>query len=540
MKKAIGRKCAAATLAAALVCLFLASSAAAEDRVYWADGGIGATGIAFAALNGSGGGPLSTGAEKVLRPAGLAVDTSSNRIYWADAATESIAFAGLDGSGAGKLDTGSVKIERPGGLAIDPTAQRIYWGGGTGIIGKQAIFFAGLDGSGGGELNTSGATTSNPNSVTIDSPAGRVYWTDFSDPAHPISFASLDGSGHGGDLNATGSALEFPAGVAIDHANGRAYMPDLIHNTISFVNLDGSGGGVLSTPGAPVDEPIGVAIDPAAGLIYWANAGPRTPSIAVAHLDGSGGEALETTGVPVANPRFPVLFVAPRATAPPAISGGSRVGSVLSCSQGGWSPDLLESFLYDAPREFDFQWSRDGADIAGATSSSLLAESIGAAYRCRVTATNLAGATSQTSAPFRLPPIAFGKEIALALTLASRRVPAKGPLAIQIANANPFEVAGRISGQLSKGSGAAGRRRLRLGAKAFRVGAEAKLTVKLSLPKPLQRLLADKRKLSLALSASVTDAAGNQRTVEKTVVAKLAAKKRRAGPRHRTSELPGT
>jgi hypothetical protein len=279
-----------------------------------------------------------------------------------------------------------------------------------------------------------------------------------------------------------------------------------------------------------VDEPVGVAIDPAAGLIYWAN--HRGDSISVANLDGSGGRVLETPGASTTGAEFPVLLVSPRAIAPPQISGDPSAGSVLSCSEGTWAPDALESLLYDAPHSFSFQWSQDGADIPGATEDSLTAESTDTTYRCRVTATNFAGSTSVTSAPRRIPAIAFGRETGITLTLAAPRVPVKGPVAIQIANANPFAVSGELSGQPGRGAGLHQKRPPRLGARAFKVAAEAKLTVSLGLPKPLQRLLARRHKLPLDLSATVADPSDNQRTVKQTVVAKLKMKKKKRHAAH--------
>ena len=57
---------------------------------------------------------------------------------------------------------------------------------------------------------------------------------------------------------------------------------------------------------------------------------------------------------------------------------------------------MLESLLYRAPESLAYQWSRDGNDLPGAETNSITADPEGS-YRCRVTATNAAGATSQTS-----------------------------------------------------------------------------------------------------------------------------------------------
>jgi hypothetical protein len=74
---------------------------------------------------------------------------------------------------------------------------------------------------------------------------------------------------------------------------------------------------------------------------------------------------------------------------------------VLTCSQGAWAPDLLDSFLYRAPQSTAYQWTRGHTDIARATRSSYTPRAAGA-YSCRVTATNQAGSSAQTSAGHRV------------------------------------------------------------------------------------------------------------------------------------------
>src|SRR5919198_221098 len=127
--------------------------------------------------------------------------------------------------------------------------------------------------------------------------ADVVYWGN--DIGDTISFANLDGSG-GGDLDTTPATVDNPFGLALDPAAGRIYWANRIGDRISFANLDGSGGRDLDTTGAMVAGPAGGAPDPAAGRIYWANAGGNRISFAA--LDGSGGDDLVTTGATVNNP----------------------------------------------------------------------------------------------------------------------------------------------------------------------------------------------------------------------------------------------
>ena len=194
-------------------------------------------------------------------------------------------------------------------------------------------------------------------------------------------------------------ALTAGALAGSAHAADRVYWANEVGNTaISFARLDNTGGGGdLNTTGATFETPEGLTLDPLAGRIYWVNTSGEKVSFAMLNGTGGGGD-LNTTGATVSNPDFPLLLEAPRNLKAPAIKGGSAPGSKLSCSHGSWGADLIESFLYRAPHSFAFHWSRDGKDIPGATGSSFTAKTPGV-YRCRVTATNIAGSTPKTSRP---------------------------------------------------------------------------------------------------------------------------------------------
>jgi hypothetical protein len=122
---------------------------------------------------------------------------------------------------------------------------------------------------------------------------------------------------------------------------------------------------------------------------------------------------------------------------------------------------------------------------------------------------------------------AFGAKTLVTLKLATRRIPARGPLKVRVSNANDFLVTGRLSGQTTSRVTVSRKRRVKLKAKSFQVGAHAGKTVKLRLPKVLRRLLARTGKLSLRLTAEVKDPAGNARTVRKRTSPRLRKKRRR-------------
>jgi hypothetical protein len=374
-----------------LACALLAlapSLALGADRLYW--GNQKANVLSFVALDGSASGDVPTTGATNDQPFGLALDPVAGRIYWANLQKAKISVANLDGSGNGSdLNlTGATANDLVAGVSLDLPAGRIYYGG----LGKGTVSFARLDNSGGGDLNANGATHDGPAGVAVDRAGGRLWFSEF--VGDKIASAGLDNSG-GTNLNTTGATSASPDGIAVDREGGRVYWANFAGGKISFANLDGSGGGGdLNTTGATVSTPIGVVVDHAAGKIYWGNQGANR--IGFARLDNSGGGDIPTGNATANAPVFPVLLKAPVPGGVPTVSGGSTPGSTLTCSTATWA-DLTAAMVFSAPRSFAFQWSLDGSgDISGATSSTFQANTPGA-YHCRVTASNQAGSSSQTS-----------------------------------------------------------------------------------------------------------------------------------------------
>ncbi|HEX4109606.1 MAG TPA: hypothetical protein VHX88_15825 [Solirubrobacteraceae bacterium] len=424
-----------------LVCGWLGAGSARADDLYWANY-LGDEGIAFANLAGGGGDLTITGASTAAALA-VAPDPATNTIYWSTD-DNTIDYASLDGGAGGPLTTTGATVGDPSGLAVDSATNKIYWTNATGGSTGE-ISYASLNGSGGGDLDTSGATVADPFGVAIDPATNKIYWAN--DDGEEISFANLDGTGGGGDLKTTGATVDYPNGVAIDPGTNKIYWSNSQDNTISFANLDDTGhGGELSTAGTSIDFPKGLAIDLATNEIYWANGNGNT--ISWANLDGSGGGDLDTTGASVSSPGYPAVLQAPMGTGVPLISGASTAGSALSCSQGAWSADLLPALDYLAPGGFAYAWDESGAPLA-ATSSTLTASTPGS-YTCTVTASNHAGSTPQTSAPFTVT------AAPVALPASPPASPPAGPDAAQItaslvALLAPHGRAARIAAVLAHG-----------------------------------------------------------------------------------------
>ncbi len=352
VKAGRGRRMGVLLVAVGLLALASAPAALGADRLYWGNGGN--TTISYANLDGSGGGhDLDLSGSDPNSPRGVAIDSAAGRIYWANQGNNTISYANLDGSGGGgQLNITGTLPNKPHGLAIDPAAGKIYFANDDGTIS-----YANLDGSGGGQLDITGATPVSPYGAAIDTAAGKIYWANLD--ANTISYANLDGSGGGGELDISGSHPNEPHGLVLDTAAGKLYWAN-IGNTISYANLDGSGGGgELNLAGATERGAVGLGIDPTTGRIYWGNLGGD--NLSYVNLDGSGGGGLfNTSPVTPSDPRFVALLRAPSATGAPQITGGSSPNAVLSCSQGEWAPDALGSFFYRAPQSFVYQWTRNG------------------------------------------------------------------------------------------------------------------------------------------------------------------------------------
>ena len=95
-------------------------------------------------------------------PQGIAIDSATGRIYWANNGADKISYAALDGSGGADLSiTPTGAISGPYGLGINPVLRRLYWANATG----NNLASAALDGSGVAVLPNARATHTNPTGI---------------------------------------------------------------------------------------------------------------------------------------------------------------------------------------------------------------------------------------------------------------------------------------------------------------------------------------------------------------------------------------
>lgn len=406
--------CALALVLVAL--LALAPRVMAGELVFWSNYKAKPATIAFANVDGSGGGTLSLAGINLKSPEGIAYDSLTGRLYIADSGSSSegnkgaIVYVNVDGSGAGVLSTPGIEVSEPFGVAIDPSTRLIYWVNASSAPGKAGIGFAKLDGSGGGTLNTSGATIAGPYRLAIDPRVGKVFFGN--QESHSIGYANLNNTGGGGNLDVTGApTLNRFNGLAVDEAAGRLYWID---NTagkehLSYASVSGGAGGQLSLLGANFKMPYGLAIDPLAGRIYWPNYGQnelRTNGFGFTGLTGAGPGGITPQTAPFNGPEDPVILKGPTGTVAPALTRSKGSRSKLRCTTGSWAADFPGSFTYQAPHTFSYQWKLKNKLLAGANAATLAVKKTGG-YSCVVTAANLAGSASQNSLAVQIKPAKF-------------------------------------------------------------------------------------------------------------------------------------
>lgn len=405
----LGRRvalCAAAIAIAMLALLGSAARARAAETIYWENvQSKPAEVVAFANIDGSGGGALNVGGVTISGPAGMSYDPANGRLYVSSSTggpggTGQIVWVAVDGSGAGVLDTGGAPVADPMGIAVDPKSQLVYW---ANFQENGSIGYAAANGGVGDALNIKGANPQVPSSIALDTTNGRIYWAN---TEHEISYANLDGSG-GGTVDLPES--ERPrsiGGMSVDPAAGRLYYvgesPAHVQG-VFWINTSGVGGGEVSTAGSTLNRPSGLAFDPTSGRFYWGNSQNqkvRTNAIGVAGFDPAVNGGITPITAPLSAPEYPVILKGPTGTASPRVTAD---GPALSCSPGGWAPDYPGSNVWGAPETYAYQWSKDGQAIPGATGSSYAATAAGS-YSCSVTATNRSGSAVQTSGAATVTP----------------------------------------------------------------------------------------------------------------------------------------
>jgi len=377
--------------------LAFAPGASAEDKLFWVD--LENNQVMTMPLDGSAApGPLDIAPAQVYgdpqftAPGSLDYDPETGRLYWPNSGFPAdISWAGADGSGGGVLGEPSPPIQYPLGLSLDGDTDTLYVSGGLG----QSVATMSLDG-------TQGSWALNDDNFRdgiLADAQGSTLWL-----AGPewVTWGNLDGTG---SLDTHMPSYFMNAGYAVDRDTDRLYGtwypgPDE-PSEIGWMATDASTDGSIVPTGVDVIMASSTAIDHDTGSLYWANATPwgeigDTRGIFRMPLTGGAGTRIAASEVIGGESGGLIILKVPRATGDPALTGGTTVGSELTCSEVDWAGDRPEAHYFRSPVTEAVTWTRDGAAIEGATGTTLVASQPGT-YECTRTGTNAAGTGSASS-----------------------------------------------------------------------------------------------------------------------------------------------
>jgi hypothetical protein len=370
------------------------------------------------------------------------VDSSNHTIRKTTTAGVTSTFAGVAGTPGSTDATGSAaRFNFPAGLAIDGSGNLYVADTGNDTIRKVTAAgvvstLAGVAGASGSADGTgSAARFAAPADVTVDS-TGTLYVADTGNSTIRMvtgagvvtTFAGRAGST--GSADGTGSAARFfsPEGVAVTGgATATIYVADTASDTIRLITaggavstLAGGAGSVGSTDGfgsaARFNHPAQVTVDGSSN-VYVSDTDNSTirlvtPGGAVGTLagvagvtgsaDGIGsaarfnhptGLSVDITGdIYVADTDNHIIRVVAALSAPQVVTGPQN----LTVDLGAQAVFSVVAVGVPAPT---YQWSRNGAAIAGATAATVTIPStqLSDAGTYSVALTNAAGTVSSSA-----------------------------------------------------------------------------------------------------------------------------------------------
>jgi uncharacterized repeat protein (TIGR01451 family) len=342
-----------------------------------------------------------------------------------DGAVETLAISGSTVYLGGSFThvNGLLATVRNGAAAFDATVgQATAWN--PNVNGDvRTLAVAGSTVYLGGQFSSVNGTLTRNNAAAVDTTSGVA---DGWNPnvsglvdALAVSGSTVYLGGWFSGTDAVNGTLIRNHAAAVDAATGVAnvWNPD-VGGPVDALAVSGSTvflGGLFNGPGSlngSLPRDYLAAVDSTTGTATAFDGSPTGNGVSLGRIpnccsiesllpDGAGGVIAGgqfATFDRDAQANLASFGVPPANTVPPSISGTPTVGQTLSCSTGTWS---------GTPPVFTYQWLRDGAPITSATAATyaVTVPDAGHDVGCRVTATNLSGHASATSAAAAIPSV---------------------------------------------------------------------------------------------------------------------------------------
>jgi DNA-binding beta-propeller fold protein YncE len=187
-------------------------------------------------------------------PYGIAVDKSSQMLYWINHTGMKIQRSNTDGTNLEDLVT--TGLSSLVGIDVDHSGEKVYWAD----SGTQKIQRANLDGSSVQDLVTGLIGLAD---IAVDSLGGKIYWAD--KVARKIQRANLDGTAVEDLITFTG--FWSTNSISLDTLAGKIYWEESFSETINRSNLDGTEQEVVVTE--PNSTIRGIEFDSIFRKLYW-------------------------------------------------------------------------------------------------------------------------------------------------------------------------------------------------------------------------------------------------------------------------------
>ncbi|MES2388267.1 MAG: T9SS type A sorting domain-containing protein, partial [Bacteroidota bacterium] len=368
-------------------------------------------------------------------PAGLTFDAAGNLYVanWQSGIINKI-------TPAGQVSTLPGVYSRPYGLALDAAGNLFISEQIGGTISKltpagNISIFAGSGNDGFANGTGTAAEFKEPSGMVFDA-SGNLYVADsrnnairIINPAGVVSTFAGNGLSGTADGNDSSASFSYPQGITID-SRGNFYVADV--NNVSIrkitpagkVSTVGSAARPLTYSGpnseSPITYPSDVAIDPSGELVivennnnriftttgvstaYHWNNGENTDTI---NANTTGNYTLQTITLQgCTSLASPVISVRVTSAAEPVLAVGLVSGANPACIG---TPLTFSAAVSDSGSNTAYQWTRNGVNIAGATSAAYTALAgaqltDGDVINCKFTGQNCNGATAATGTAFSL------------------------------------------------------------------------------------------------------------------------------------------
>lgn len=321
-----------------------------------------------------------------VSPGSLDYDPETGRLYWPNTGDPgNISWAAANGSGGGVLANVSSPLTPPLGLSLDGTTHTLYVSGGSG----QSVGTMGLSGTQG----TWALNDGNLRESVLADAQGGTLWV-----AGPewVSYGNLNGSG---SLDTYSPSAVLNSGFSVDRDAGRLYgtwYPGSgFDGELAWMKTDATTDGTLAPTAVDVIGASSTAIDHDTGSIYWANASPygelaESRGIFRMPLTGGAGSAVGNAEIGGRSGGL-IILKAPQTTSSPTISGGTTVGSTLSCSDVTWAGDRPEAHYFRSPSYKRIIWTYNGSWIDASLDKETTTADKPGVYQCVRSGQNAAG-----------------------------------------------------------------------------------------------------------------------------------------------------